>query len=160
MKVVKTENGLKLYQKSDCEELLSKFGMLDCVPVKTPIKCDLLAIGGLLHLSLCTRPDIAYSVNYLSQFNNSYGKEEWSAVQRVFKFFKGTMDFGVQYTNDELDKIGYCCASFANDLCGRKYVSGYVFCCCFFLTLCNGAVSLESRKEEVTTLSSTEVGYI
>lgn len=113
---MRTENAIKIDQKGYCEKLFCKFSMMDCVPVKTPIESGLLlnkgkcnkgipykeAIGGLLYLSLCTRPDIAYAVNYLCQFNNCYGKEHLSAVQRVFKYLRGTIGYGAQYTNDDL----------------------------------------------------------
>lgn len=141
MKVTRADCSVKLDQKGYCEKLLSKFNMLECIPAKTPIERGLVltkgncdkdypyqeAIGGILYLSLCTRPDIAFAVNYLSQFNNCYGKEHWCAVQRVFKYLKGTMDKGIVYSNDDKDVIGHCDASFANDLESRKSVSGFVF---------------------------------
>lgn len=169
MKVTKSEYSIKLDQRAYCEKLLTKFGMLNSVPAKTPIeyglkleksdKCDKSipyqeAIGGLLYLSLCTRPDIAYSVNYLSRFCNGYSKEHWKAVQRIFRYLRGTMDYGVKYSESEEDVIGYCDASFGNDCTERKSVSGYA------VTLSNGAISWESRKQEVTALSSTEAEYI
>lgn len=107
-----------------------------------------------MYLSLCTRPDIAFAENSLSQYNNCFGEEHSRAVERAFTYLKGTMDKGIVYTNDEKDVIGYCDASFANDLEARKPVSGFVF------TLSGSAISWESRKQEVTALSSTEAEYI
>ena len=142
--------------------------MMDCVSVKTPIENGLMltkksecakdlpyqqAIGGLWYLSLCTRPDIAYAVNYLSQFNNCYGKEHWNAVLRIFKYLNGTLDYGIMYCKSQTDILGSCDASFGN-LEGKKSVSGYVF------KMSDGPISWVSKKQELTALSSTEAEYI
>lgn len=141
MKVTITKDYIKLDQKGYCERLLQKFGMMDCVSVKTPMECGLIlskktefakdipyqqAVGGLLYLSLCTRPDIAFAVNYLSQFNNCYGKEHWNAVLRIFRYLKGSMDYGIVYSKSDMYLLGYCDAAFAN-LEEIKSVSGYLF---------------------------------
>ena len=42
------------------------------------------AVGSLMYLILGTRPDIAYAVGVVSQFNSNYGKEHWQAVKRIF----------------------------------------------------------------------------
>ncbi|XP_064106818.1 uncharacterized protein LOC135215797 [Macrobrachium nipponense] len=148
-----TEVNVQLDQRAYCEKWLSKFEMLDCVGAKTPIESGLLlckskdcprdvvyqqGICGLVYLSLCTRPDTVYAMNYLSQFNDSYGKEHWHAVLRIFRYLKGTMEFGINHSKSENDVTGFCDASFANDLEGRKSVSGYVF------KLSNGPISWKS----------------
>ncbi|XP_064120728.1 uncharacterized protein LOC135225326 [Macrobrachium nipponense] len=157
MRVTRTAVSVKLDRRAYCEKLLSKFEMLDCASAKTPIESGLLlrkskdcpkAIGGLLYLSICTRPDIAYAVNYLSQFNYSYGKDRWHAVLRISGYLKETMEFGINYSKSENDVAGFCDPSFANDLEGRKSESGYVF------KLSNGPISWESRKQGVLKRST------
>ena len=36
-----------------------------------------------MFLAVSTRPDIVYSINFLSQFHNNYNVEHWKAVKRV-----------------------------------------------------------------------------
>jgi len=45
-------------------------------------------IGSLMYLSTCTRPDISYAVNSLSQFNNNFGNEHWIAAKRILRYIK------------------------------------------------------------------------
>lgn len=88
------ENRVILKQEKYARNVLERFGMSYCKPMATPMefKCELLkrekvdvnfmssvpyqsAIGALMYLAVTTRPDIAFSVNYLSQFNNNYNEE-------------------------------------------------------------------------------------
>lgn len=44
------------------------------------------AIGSLLYLSQISRPDLSYSVNFLSRFNNSPKSKHWKAVKQIFRY--------------------------------------------------------------------------
>ncbi|GKC26308.1 hypothetical protein Tco_1033602 [Tanacetum coccineum] len=57
-------------------------------------------IGNLMYAMTCTRPDIAFVVGRLSRHTNSLGKEHWDVVNRVFKYLKKTMDYGLEYNID------------------------------------------------------------
>lgn len=54
-------------------------------------------IGSLMHVPLMTRPDISYSVSYLSQFNNCYDNSHWEYAKRLLKYLKKTRDFGLKF---------------------------------------------------------------
>ena len=43
-------------------------------------------IGALLYISPSTRPDISYSVNYLSRYQNSYNETHWKYALRILKY--------------------------------------------------------------------------
>lgn len=49
------------------------------------------AVGALMYLAVTTRPDIAFSVAKLAQFNSNPGKAHWTAVKHLFRYLKGTM---------------------------------------------------------------------
>ena len=53
-----------------------------------------------------THPDIAYAVGKLSRFTYNPGAQHWQAVQRVFKYLKGTMNFG-RFQKDTRMQVGY-----------------------------------------------------
>lgn len=51
-------------------------------------------IGSLMYLAVLTRPDIMYSVSFLSQFNNSFNNKHWMYAKRILKYLKKTKSFG------------------------------------------------------------------
>ena len=53
------------------------------------------AVSSLMYAMICTRPDIAHVVGVLSRFMSKPGKEHWTAVKRVFKYLRGTSDYGL-----------------------------------------------------------------
>ena len=42
------------------------------------------AVGALMYLATCTRPDIAYTVSQLARFNSNPGPLHWKAVKHLF----------------------------------------------------------------------------
>ena len=108
---------------------------------------------------ICTRPDIAHVVGVLSRFMSKPGKEHWTVVKRVFRYLRGTSDYGLCYQGRPgLDRVldihGFVDADWAGDLDQRRSTSGYVF------NLFGGAVSWMSKKQSVVALSTTEAEYM
>lgn len=79
-----------LDQKNYIIETLYKFNIFDCKPANIPYAVETRQranasddrlyqepLGCLNYISLCTRPDIAYTVNYLSKFNNGHNEKYW-----------------------------------------------------------------------------------
>jgi len=82
-----TNVGITLSQTTFIDKILNRFSMQDCKPVSTPIdpkhwlkaveldnqRTDATAyqqiIGSLMYLVTGTRPDLAYTITHLSQFN-------------------------------------------------------------------------------------------
>ena len=56
-----------------------------------------IAVCRLMYAMVCTRPDIAHAVGVLSRFMSKPGKEHWIAVKRVFRYLRGTSDYGLCY---------------------------------------------------------------
>ncbi|KFD66793.1 LOW QUALITY PROTEIN: hypothetical protein M514_20937, partial [Trichuris suis] len=98
-------------QKGYCEKILNKFNMAGANKVSTPcVKHtqeteEVLddntpyrsAVGSLMYLAIATRPDIAFAVSTASQKLESPTKADWEAVKRIFKYLRGTTDFGILY---------------------------------------------------------------
>ena len=55
------------------------------------------AIGSLMYLAVCTRPDIATAVSGLSRFNRNPGMAHWEGVQHVLRYLQGTSGEGLCY---------------------------------------------------------------
>eukprot|EP00253_Pinus_taeda_P007251 PITA_07251 len=55
------------------------------------------AVGSLMYAMVCTRLDIAHAVGVLSKFMSKPGKEHWIAVKWVFRYLRGTSEYGLCY---------------------------------------------------------------
>ncbi|XP_060665553.1 uncharacterized protein LOC132797793 [Drosophila nasuta] len=51
-----------------------------------------------------SRPDIAYAVNFMSQFNSCYTVDHWKAAKRILRYLSGTKTVGLLFkqTGDDL----------------------------------------------------------
>src|SRR5271169_2518835 len=55
-------------------------------------------VGSLNHLAVFSRPDIAFSVSMLSQFNSNPTQTHWKTVLRVLQYLKYTRNLCITYT--------------------------------------------------------------
>ena len=106
-------------------------------------------------LSICTRPDITYSVSNLARFSQHPTREHWTGVKRLLRYLKGTADLGILYTREKSGELrGYTDADWGGDQDSRISTSGYVF------LRAGGAVSWKSRKQQTVALSTAEAEYV
>lgn len=171
MKVTRNResNVVSLDQQYYTEELLKKFGMTESKPVGTPLELNVKLdkpkvnvdlypyqelIGALMYLGVCTRPDIAHSVSYLSQFNSCHDKSHWTAAKRILRYLRGTTDYCLSYKRSGAAVVGYVDADWGNCTIDRHSYTGYV------IEYAGGAVSWQSMKQRSVALSSTEAEYM
>ena len=65
-------------------------------------------VGRLIYLSF-TRPDLAYSVQILSQFLGTPGRDHWDVAIRVIQYLKGCSGQGILLRLDcDLSLSGWC----------------------------------------------------
>ena len=113
------------------------------------------AIGSLLYLSTITRPDICYAVNYLSRYMDKYTKHHWVAAKRIFKYLKGTKNYGLRYSkNNNKELECFVDADYAGCQEKRKSTTGYV------ILFAGGVIDWKSSKQSMVTLSSAEAEYV
>jgi Reverse transcriptase (RNA-dependent DNA polymerase) len=168
---------ISIDQNHYVDVLLDRFNMTDCnralTPATTttannlystiadsPLLSDAMkttykqVVGGLLYLSVCTRPDITHSIMQLTRRMTAPTDEDWANAKRVLRFLKGSK-IGLYYDGDvDTDLTGYADADFAGDVGSRKSTTGYVF-------MYQGcAVSWRSKLQPIVTLSSTEAEYV
>ncbi len=61
-----------------------------------------------MYLSVSTRPDIAYAVGNLARFSSKPTKDHWTALKRVLRYLKGTVNYGILYSQKgSSDSIGF-----------------------------------------------------
>lgn len=167
------ENGIVMNQRGYINDILDRFGMLDSRTISTPLElgtklrknekwCEEEAhrvpyrelVGALMYLAVCTRPDIAYVVSNLSQYNSCYDESHWIAAKRVLKYLKGTANVGLHFKKNLESVKGYVDADWANCQNDRRSYTGYAF------ILGGSPISWESRKQRTVALSSTEAEYM
>ena len=85
-------------------------------------------IGSLRYL-VNSRPDLAYSVGYVSRFMENPTTEHLNAVKRILRYIVGTIDYGCYYKRggNELKLHGYNDADMGGDIDTRKSTTGMLF---------------------------------
>ncbi|KAG5868684.1 hypothetical protein JTB14_036594 [Gonioctena quinquepunctata] len=166
----RSQGQLILSQTEYTKNLLKSFGMSESKPISTPMclntklvkpnEIDVLSddkyqfrrlIGGLMYLSVCTRPDIAFACSQLSQFNSCYDQSHWTAAKRVLRYLAGTKDYGLIFEKADNQKIeAFTDADWANDSLDRKMYTGFV------VKMGDSTINWEARKQRSIALSSTE----
>lgn len=112
---------ITITQRKYIFNLLQKFNMSDCKEIATPLEISTKSttciiqnekdkednmqhipyrelVGGLIYLANTTRPDLAFTVSYLSRFCTNPNMTHWKLAKRVLRYLKGTMDYGITYT--------------------------------------------------------------
>ncbi|CAJ2627642.1 unnamed protein product [Trifolium pratense] len=170
IKIKRENKGIVITQSHYIEKILKKFNYENCSPVSTPMDpgeklmpntgkpVDQLeysrAIGSLMYAMISTRPDIAYAVGKLSRFTSNPSRHHWHAITRVFKYLKGTMNYGLSYMGFPSVLEGYSDASWINNVEDSSSTSGWVF------LLGGGAISWASKKQTCITSSTMESEFV
>ncbi|XP_068657890.1 secreted RxLR effector protein 161-like [Aristolochia californica] len=114
------------------------------------------AVGCLMYVMVCTRPDLAQAVSMVSKFLSNSGRQHWDAVKWIFRYLRGTTNYGIMFNIKQSVPlvVGYVDADYAGDLDDRRSTTGYVF------TLVGGPICWKSMVQSIVTLSTTESEYI
>ena len=113
---VKAIGEIQISQEKYAEEVLKRFRIENAEPVATPLNTSMKLtmpeshskedmkqysfrelICSLMYLAVETRPDIAFVVNSLRQYNICYTKEHWVPAMRVLRYIKGTLRYGLMF---------------------------------------------------------------
>ena len=103
-----------------------------------------------------TRPDLLYSVDLLSRYMETPTSDHLSVADRILRYVKGTLDFGLIYLKFQIQDalVGYSESDFAGNVDDGRSTSGHVF------FMGSSIVSWGSMKQKTEALSSCEAEYI
>jgi len=180
IEITHQKDSITISQPLYINSILRKYGMENANPVSTPLDPNVKLepnaeqreanrsndyaslIGSLHYLTIATRPDIAYAVNWLAAYTANPSFDHYNAAKRVLRYIKGTRNYGITYSDQNTRLIrppdsnlfyGFFDAAFTN-ADDRKSISGYVF-------LSNaGAITWMSKKQATVALSTTEAEYV
>jgi len=69
----------------------------------------LSAIGALMYLPNCTRPDIAFAVNLLARHSANPTRRHWVGIKTILRYLNSTQDLGLYFPEESGSKIGRLC---------------------------------------------------
>ncbi|KAK6149417.1 hypothetical protein DH2020_016942 [Rehmannia glutinosa] len=171
LQIKQCQEGIYISQSKYTKELLKKFGIEEGRTVSTPMAADVKIdkdekgkpvdeskyrgmIGSLLYLT-SSRPDILHAVCLCAHFQSNPKESHMSAVKRIFRYLKGTIQYGLFCPkNENFSLKGYSDSDYAGNIDDRKSTSGS----CQFLGDC--LVSWFSKKQNCVSLSTAEAEYI
>ena len=84
-------------------------------------------ISLLLYITTRSKPDIAFVVNMLSKYTSNPSKQHWSALERIIKYLKDTLDHCLLYIGYPDVIESYSDANQVTDFHDIKSTSDFVF---------------------------------
>ncbi|KAL4582349.1 hypothetical protein LXL04_006896 [Taraxacum kok-saghyz] len=148
MKITRDRKARKLFlsQEEYVERVIKRFNMENAKPVGTPLanhfklskrNCPsskkekeemkgvpyTSAVGSLMYVMVCTRPDIAQAVGVVSRYLANPGKQHWEAVKWILRYLNGTSKLRLCYGGANPILEGYTDADMSGDLDNMKCTS-------------------------------------
>ncbi|KAJ9541588.1 hypothetical protein OSB04_028094 [Centaurea solstitialis] len=171
LQIKQSEKGIFINQGKYVLDMLKKFDLTSCTPMKTPMAPPLSLdkdskgkpvdvtlyrgmIGSLLYLT-ASRPDIMYSTCLCARYQAEPKESHLTAVKRIFRYLKGTPNLGLWYSKDSgFDLTAYSDSDFAGCKIDRKSTTGG----CHLLG--GKLVSWTSKKQNSVSTSTAEAEYV
>ncbi|GKA13905.1 hypothetical protein Tco_0693551 [Tanacetum coccineum] len=136
-----------------------------CWKTRAKLKLDLVGkpvdhtdyrsmIGSLMYLT-SSRPDIMFATCMCARYQANPNEHHVSAVKRIFRYLKGTINLGLWYPKDSgFDLTAYSDADHAGCHLDRKSTSGSV------QFLGDKLVCWSSKKQNCVSISTAESEYV
>ncbi|GLJ58266.1 hypothetical protein SUGI_1428590 [Cryptomeria japonica] len=171
LQIQQMKSGIFITQSKYVKEVLKTFRMSECKLVGTPMvtSCKLSkeddvatvdekeyrSMIGKLHYVVHSKLDIAHAVGLVATFQKNPKVTRLIATKRIFRYLKGTIDYGLWYTYaGNFDLKVYADADWAGNFDYRKRtIDGAFF-------LGGRLVSWCSKKQSCISQSTTEAEYV
>lgn len=144
LQISQVDDGIFISKSKYIKEMLKKFGMEDCKLASTPIiiGCKLRKddeskevdqklyksmIGRLLYVT-SSRSYVMQAVGQVARFQATPKETHVLAVKRIFRYLKGTIEFGLWYPKgNKLTLVAYTDADWEGNIDDIKSTSGATF---------------------------------
>nr|GFA57714.1 hypothetical protein [Tanacetum cinerariifolium] len=163
--------GIFINQAKYAQEILKKHGMTSCDGIGTPMATKHLdadlsrtltdqmkyrsKVGALMYLT-ASRPDIMHATCYCARYQAQPTKIHLTTVKRIFRYLKDPIHIGLWHPKDTgFELTAFSDSDHASCLDSRKSTSGRIQ----FLGG-DKLVSWSSKKQDCTSMSSTEAEYV
>lgn len=136
-------------------------------------------IGSLIYLTIFTRPDLVYSVNYLARFMTNPSLEHYKYLNYIFSYLNKTKDLSLDLTLypynqnqskyntsnltiNSINLLGISDSDWGGDLDSRKSTTGNIFILRNIKdnNAKNIAISWQSKLQKTVAISSAEAEYM
>ena len=101
-----------------------------------------------MYAMIVTRPDLAFPISVVSQHMARQGFTHWTAVTKIMRYLKSTLDVKLCLGGANIVLSGYCDADYAGDTNDCKSTTDYRFKMGF------GAVSWNSKRQQTIATST------
>ncbi|WVZ89164.1 hypothetical protein U9M48_035601 [Paspalum notatum var. saurae] len=167
LQIRQTPQGTFVHQSKYTRDLLRKFEMADASPQMTPMSTSTALdadedgkevdqkvyrgmIGSLIYLT-ATRPDIQFVVGLCACFQASPRESHRTAVKRILRYIKFTLEFGLWYSLDSsLSLLGFSDSDHAGCRIDHKSTSST----CQFLGTSLSSVATSTCEAEYVAIAS------
>jgi len=167
---IKVENNNFRYSVSQTnyiENVLSKFKVHNTRKAKTPCTGDNVnenrnpfdkttyksALGSLIYLAKCTRPDISFAVNKAAKNAENPTISDWNKVTNIFKYLNSTKNYKITYTGTG-EFTAFTDSDLGGDSKDKKSISGHI------ILMGTSPICWSSRKQTTVATSTMEAEYI
>ena len=169
IKIEKQKFNYSISQTQLINEILQKFNITNIRKSKTPCSGEnklnkkdntpfdkttyKSAVGSLIYLSRCTRPDISFAVGMVARHSENPTMEDWKKVMIIMKYLNYTKDYKITYKGKG-EIVAYTDSDFAGDPKDRKSTSGFI------ILMNNDPICWQSKEQTVVATSTAEAEYI
>ena len=170
MRITRTSDGISIDQSGYIHQVLERYRMSNSKPVSMPLapgsrlakattagdvnsKLYQGIVGSVMYGMLCTRPDLAFLIQQLSQFGSNPANTHFQVRKRAMRYLQGTQTTGPIYNGEITGPIqAYCDADYSAGE-DRKSISGYIF------LLAGAPISWQAKKQTMVAQSTVEAEY-
>ena len=172
IRIIRDRPNRKLWicQDNYIEKITHRFHLTSVKPPKTPLPSERLVKrsdgqatqsfmhqyqeknGSLLWAAIMTRPDIAKTAQYLSEYLTNPSEHHMTAVDKAIAYLYNTRFYAIEYGPIPSNASAFILASDASfaDNSDRKSSEGYI------AKLFNRPIDWQARKQKTITTSTTE----
>src|SRR5258708_6620150 len=163
---------ISIDQRQYIRKILGHFGLDKVQLVSTPMATNLKLpkmesptidqcmyqsmLGSLMYTAIGTRPDIMFTIHYLSQHSIAPGEKHLNVMKCIYHYLNRTLDLGLLFYRNQFNcnLVSFSDLDWAGDPNTQRLVSGYTF------LFCGAVIAWSAKKQPTIALSSTEAKYM